>query len=90
MLFLVAGMGKIWIAPTTKVTSLIPKLEPSKLAELVQSLTQSKSRRFYTRLFGILSNSITGPCGLKMALNRSFSVLVTRKSYTEKIGFYLH
>jgi hypothetical protein len=84
MMFSVAGTGKIWIAPTTRVMWLIPKLEPSKLAVLVQSLTQSKSHRFYTRLFGIPGNSMTGPSGLRTAPSRSFSVLVIRKSCVEE------
>jgi hypothetical protein len=67
--------------------SLIQKLEPLKLVVLVQSLTQSKSHKYYTKLFGILSNSMTDPFGLRTALSRSFSVLVTRESYAEKIGF---
>jgi hypothetical protein len=90
MMFSVAGMGKIWIVPTIRATSLIPKLEYSKGAALAQSLTQSKSHRFYTRRSGILSNSMTSPSGLKMALSRLFSVLVTRKSHAEKIVCHPH
>jgi len=72
-----AGMGKTWIVPTIRAMSLIPKLESSRGAGLVQNRIQSKYHRFYTRPSGIRRNSTISPFGPWMARNLSFSVPVT-------------